>query len=116
MRYAGRRLTAVFEPRSATSRRKVFQQDYAEAFGEADQVFIAAPYDQSHIDAANQFSSAQLVADLKQGGKNAQVMDTVEAGVLEVARASGAGDVVAVLSNGGFGGFIPKLLEALKSG
>lgn len=114
MRYPGRRLVTVFEPRSATSRRKVFQKDYAEAFMEADSVFISAPYDQSRIAADDQFSSAQLVGDLEERGKRARVMETVEAGVAEVARDSVKGDVVAVLSNGGFGGFIPKLLDALK--
>src|SRR5262249_29019041 len=60
-KYAGRRLVTVFEPRSATSRRKIFQKDYAEAFGEADSVHIAVPYDQSKIQAHDQFSSDQLV-------------------------------------------------------
>ena len=91
MRYPGRRLVAVFEPRSATSRRKVFQKDYADAFMEADSIFIAAPYDQSRIAADDQFSSAQLVGDLQGHGKRAQVMDTVEEGVAQVARQSGLG-------------------------
>jgi UDP-N-acetylmuramate: L-alanyl-gamma-D-glutamyl-meso-diaminopimelate ligase len=116
MRYPGRRLVTVFEPRSATSRRKVFQKDYALAFGEADSIFIASPYDQTKIASDDQFSSAQLVGDLEERGKRARLMETVEAGVLEVARDSQKGDVVAVLSNGGFGGFIPKLLDALKQG
>jgi UDP-N-acetylmuramate: L-alanyl-gamma-D-glutamyl-meso-diaminopimelate ligase len=116
MRYPTRRLVTVFEPRSATSRRKVFQKDYALAFGEADSIFIMTPYDQSTIDSSNQFSSAELVGDLAVAGKQAKLMDTVESGVSDVARASKGGDLVAVLSNGGFGGFIPKLLEELKKG
>lgn len=113
-KYAGRRLLTVFEPRSATSRRKVFQQDYARAFGEADGVFIAVPYDTGRIDPAEVFSSDQLVSDLTSAGKSADLMATVDAGVGQVAAAARPGDVVAVLSNGGFGGFIPKLLAALK--
>jgi UDP-N-acetylmuramate: L-alanyl-gamma-D-glutamyl-meso-diaminopimelate ligase len=116
MRYPQRRVVTVFEPRSATSRRKVFQKDYAEAFGEADSVFIMVPYDQSRIDAADQFSSAELVGDLASAGKQARLMESVESGVVDVAQSSRAGDLVAVLSNGGFGGFIPKLLEELKRG
>ena len=104
---------AVFEPRSATSRRKVFQKDYSDAFSEADSIFISAPYDQSKISAEDQFSSDQLVDDLLKNGKQARLMDSVDSGVLRVAQESRAGDLVAVLSNGGFGGFIPKLLEAL---
>src|SRR6185369_6484722 len=68
-RYPGRRLVAVFEPRSATSRRKVFQKDYGQAFGEADSIFIATPFDQSKISPADQFSSQELVQDLVDAGK-----------------------------------------------
>lgn len=114
LRYPERRLVAVFEPRSATSRRKVFQQEYGVAFDEAAVTVIAAPYDQSKIDASNQFSSDQLVEDLHARGRDAHLFRTVEEGVPQVARLARSGDLVAVLSNGGFGGFIPKLLDALK--
>lgn len=112
-KYAGRRLVTVFEPRSATSRRKVFQKDYADAFGEADAIHIAVPYDQTRIKPEDQFSSDQLVSDLVNGGKQAYLFNSVEEGVADIAGKSRSGDVVAVLSNGGFGGFIPKLLELL---
>ena len=115
LRYPGKRMVAVFEPRSATSRRKVFQKDYVEAFQEADATFIAAPYDQTRIAAQDQFSSAQLVQDLIELGKSAHLMSTVEQGIVDVSKFSKDGDLVAVLSNGGFGGFIPKLLEQLRS-
>jgi UDP-N-acetylmuramate: L-alanyl-gamma-D-glutamyl-meso-diaminopimelate ligase len=114
MRYPSRRLVAVFEPRSATSRRKIFQKEYALAFAEADSIYISAPYDQTRIAADDQFSSAQLVGDLQHVGKSAQVMESVDLGVRAVAQASRSGDLVAVLSNGGFDGFIAKLLECLK--
>ncbi|MEN9723446.1 MAG: hypothetical protein RJB38_1432 [Pseudomonadota bacterium] len=114
LKYPGRRLLAVFEPRSATSRRKVFQKDYALAFSRADAIFIAQPYDLSRLSQSEQFSSDQLVQDLVHGGHMAQVMPSVDEGVAQVARFSKAGDVVAVLSNGGFGGFIPRLLEGLR--
>lgn len=114
-KYKGRRLTAVFEPRSATSRRKVFQKDYAEAFREADQTYIAVPYDQTKIKPEEQFSSDQLVADLVIAGKSAFLMNSVDEGITQVVAAAKSGDVIAVLSNGGFGGFIPKLLETLAS-
>jgi UDP-N-acetylmuramate: L-alanyl-gamma-D-glutamyl-meso-diaminopimelate ligase len=113
-KYPGKRLVAVFEPRSATSRRKVFQNDYVEAFCEADATFIAAPYDQSKIPAADQFSSEQLVADISARGKNAVLFTEVDCGASDVGKFARAQDVIAVMSNGGFGGFIPKLLDALK--
>ncbi len=113
-KYPGRRLVSVFEPRSATSRRKVFQKDYGDAFGEADGCYIAAPYDQSKIAQNDQFSSEQLVEDIQSRGRTAECFREVEEGVKRVTEASRRGDLVAVLSNGGFGGFIPKLLESLK--
>ncbi|MGK5089956.1 Mur ligase family protein [Bdellovibrionota bacterium FG-2] len=115
-RYPERRLVAVFEPRSATSRRKIFQKDYVEAFGSADQVFISSPYDQTKISESDQFSSAELVDDLRAKRVAAELMATVEEGVFAVSRQGRPGDLIAVLSNGGFGGFIPKLLGALRGG
>lgn len=112
-KYSKSRLIAVFEPRSATSRRKIFQRDYAEAFDQADGIFISVPYDQSRIAVAEQFSSQELVADLKGRKRSAAVFDSVDVGVQQVADFVEPGDVVAVLSNGGFGGFIAKLLEQI---
>ncbi|MCM0605575.1 MAG: hypothetical protein KA715_05745 [Xanthomonadaceae bacterium] len=115
-KYSGRRLVVVFEPRSATSRRKVFQKAYAESFEDMGLVFIAKPYDQSTITSNDQFSSDQLVDDINKRGVKAQVMKPVaEGGVEQVAASLKSGDVVAVLSNGGFDGFIGKLLDQLKS-
>lgn len=114
-KYVGRRITAVFEPRSATSRRKIFQQEYGQAFREADSSFIAVPYDQSKIPEVDQFSSEQLVADIQKLGKAADFFQEVDEGVQRVAYRAKKGDLIAVLSNGGFGGFIPKLLAALQA-
>lgn len=114
-KYKGKRLFTVFEPRSATSRRKVFQKEYAQAFSGADSVFIAQAFDQGKIPANEQFSSQELVADLLANHTDAQFFPDVESGISMVVSKAKPGDVVAVLSNGGFGGFIPKLLTALKS-
>lgn len=113
-RYPQKRLIAVFEPRSATSRRKVFQKEYAAAFAHAKATFISVPFDQSKISASDQFSSDQLVDDLKQSGGKAFLMQNIDDGVKEVSQFAQNGDLIAVLSNGGFGGFIAKLLDALK--
>jgi UDP-N-acetylmuramate: L-alanyl-gamma-D-glutamyl-meso-diaminopimelate ligase len=113
-KYPSRRLVTVFEPRSATSRRKVFQSEYSKAFQSADATFISVPHDQSKIASDDQFSSDQLVADLKRHGSDAHLMATVDEGVNQVAQYAKSGDLVAILSNGGFGGFIPKLLKALE--
>ena len=106
----------MFEPRSATSRRKVFQKEYSEAFDRADEVFVAVAHDQSKIPADQQFSSQELVDGLRARGRKAGFFESVEEGVNSVAISCRSGDVVAVLSNGGFGGFIPKLLERLRQG
>ena len=114
-KYPQRRLITVFEPRSATSRRKVFQNDYAQAFSQSAATFIAVPFDQSKIASSEQFSSQQLVDDLTRLGTAAYVLESVDTGVNQLAEYVQPGDLVAVLSNGGFGGFIPKLLQALRS-
>ena len=114
LKYTQHRLITVFEPRSATSRRKVFQKDYVEAFQEADQVWIAAPFDQSRIAQDQQFSSEMLVSDLAQKGQSAHLLTSVDTGVKEIAKGAAQGDLIAVLSNGGFDGFIPKLLHELE--
>ncbi len=114
LKYPGRRLIAVFEPRSATSRRKVFQKEYADAFLSCDVSRIAMPFDQSKIAAADQFSSDQLVSDIRLKGGDSGLFGAVEEGVQTVAGLAKTGDVIAVLSNGGFGGFIPKLIETLQ--
>jgi UDP-N-acetylmuramate: L-alanyl-gamma-D-glutamyl-meso-diaminopimelate ligase len=114
-KYPHRRLVTVFEPRSATSRRKVFQKDYVDAFAEADSIWIATPFDQSRIAATDQFSSQVLAEDLVKRGKVASVFPSVDEGVQGLVESSKNGDVIAVLSNGGFGGLIGKLIAALSS-
>ncbi|MFZ9595630.1 MAG: UDP-N-acetylmuramate--L-alanine ligase [Bdellovibrionia bacterium] len=114
-KYPSRRLIPIFEPRSATSRRKIFQKEYAQAFEEADLIFIASPFDQSRIVREEQFSSDALAQDLIQMGRKAWVFQEVDDGVQSVLQQVRKNDVIAVLSNGGFGGFIPKLLKALEA-
>lgn len=114
-KYASNRLIACFEPRSATSRRKVFQQAYAESFDNADQIYIAKPYDQTTIDTTQQFSTDELLDDLRGRGKRAKTLATTPAGIKELAGELRAGDVVLVMSNGGFDGLLPKLLDLIKN-
>lgn len=113
-RYPDRFLWAVFEPRSATSRRKVFQRDYVQAFQGADGICIARAFDQSKIDQAQRFSSEQLVADLIASGKTAGHFDSADAIVAHLKKSAIRGHVIVVMSNGGFDGIYRKLLEALE--
>lgn len=113
LKYPSRRLVAVFEPRSATSRRKVFQKEYTEAFDQAGAVFVAAAFDQGKIPVDQQFSSEELVSGINARGIESVCFKEVDEGVKNVSAFAKKGDLIAVLSNGGFGGFIPKLLSAL---
>jgi UDP-N-acetylmuramate: L-alanyl-gamma-D-glutamyl-meso-diaminopimelate ligase len=117
--YPGRRLVAVFEPRSNTSRRRVFQRDYAAAFEAADRVVVACvaagPLYSATGEVTELFSAEQLAADLRARGKDAVAEDGVEAIVERLAASCTPGDVVVTLSNGGFGGIWDKLLARLGS-
>lgn len=112
-RFGQRRLWAIWEPRSATSRRNTFQAEYARSFGDADKVIIARPYDQSGIPEEERLSADQLVRDLSARGLDAMTLDDADAITAYVAAAALPYDVVAVLSNGGFGGLHGKLLHRL---
>ena len=114
-RFGGRRLWAVWEPRSATSRRNVFQEAYADAFSEADRVIIAQPYDTSGIPPEERFSSDRLVQDLCSRGVAASTFDTpADIGAVLAAQAQ-PHDVIAILSNGAFGGLHTSLVKALQA-
>ncbi len=108
-----RRIWAIFEPRSASSCRRVFQDDFARAFAGADEVVLASIF-RSSLPADERLSEAQLVADLHAGGVAARHLPTVDAIVDAVAAEARDGDVIVVMSNGGFGGIHGKLLGALR--
>ena len=113
-RFGDRRMWAVWEPRSATSRRNVFQADYAAAFDTADQVVVAEPFDQSRIDESDRFSSKKLVEDLADRGVDALCLPGADEIAQTLASRAHPRDVIAVLSNGGFGGLHKKLVARLE--
>jgi UDP-N-acetylmuramate: L-alanyl-gamma-D-glutamyl-meso-diaminopimelate ligase len=116
-KYPQARLIACFEPRSATSRRKIFQQAYSESFDGADLVFVAAPYQPAGTPAAtpnaDTFSTEELLSDLAGRGKRARLLETGDKPLREFARDLKSGDVVLVMSNGGFDGLLPRLLRII---
>lgn len=112
-KYPGRRVFAVFEPRSATSRRRVFQKDYVQAFLESEEVFLAKAFDQTKIDSENRFSSEELVADLRSLGKSAEAYDGADDIVHSIQKKVHPNDLVLIMSNGGFDGIYQKMLMAL---
>jgi UDP-N-acetylmuramate: L-alanyl-gamma-D-glutamyl-meso-diaminopimelate ligase len=118
-RYPGRRLLAVFEPRTNTSRRAIFQDDYARAFDGADRALLYEVPDEPIYSATGEvselFSSARLCEALAARGIPADAFDEVDGIVACVVREARPGDVVLVMSNGGFGGIWEKLLAGLSA-
>jgi UDP-N-acetylmuramate: L-alanyl-gamma-D-glutamyl-meso-diaminopimelate ligase len=106
------RIWAVFEPRSASSCRRVFQEDFARAFAGADRVLIA-PIFRSKLPEAERLSVPQLVCDLQADGQDAAAAESIDAIVETITREHRLGDLVVLMSNGGFGGIHQKLLRAL---
>jgi UDP-N-acetylmuramate: L-alanyl-gamma-D-glutamyl-meso-diaminopimelate ligase len=118
LRYPSRRLWAVFEPRSNTCRRRIFQKPLTDALAHADQVVVGPVYTkpQDPLAAEDLFSPTELVTDLHAVGKEAhhgQSVDEICEFLTDVCR---PGDVVLVMSNGAFGGLPRKLLAALQHG
>jgi UDP-N-acetylmuramate: L-alanyl-gamma-D-glutamyl-meso-diaminopimelate ligase len=90
----------------------VFQDDFARAFGQADQVILAAVF-RSSLPEAERLDAAQLVDDLRRRGQQARHLPEIDAIVDTIVREHRPGDVVVLMSNGGFGGIHGKLLRAL---
>jgi UDP-N-acetylmuramate: L-alanyl-gamma-D-glutamyl-meso-diaminopimelate ligase len=113
-RYAGRRLWAVFEPRSNTSRRNIHQAEYGAAFEDADVVTIRVPEAHDKVPADQQLDVHAIVRQLNARGKEANALaDVAEMTKFVTARAR-PNDIILVMSNGAFGGFIPLLLKGLE--
>lgn len=107
------RLICLFEPRSATSRRKIFQKDYVRAFRASDITIIAKAYDQSKISEEERFSTEELVKDLNNSGHKALEFASTDEIVSHLKEITRKGDVILIMSNGGFDGIYKKLLEKL---
>jgi len=114
MKYNGRRVIAVFEPRSWSSRLAVFQQEYANAFVPADYVIVAGVFDTGKAtEKGDVLDTSKLIDEIAAQDKPAFAISDVDEIVKQLASEARAGDVVAIMSNGGFGGIHEKLLAAL---
>jgi UDP-N-acetylmuramate: L-alanyl-gamma-D-glutamyl-meso-diaminopimelate ligase len=113
-RYPGQKIWAIFEPRSNTSRRAVFQKDFAEALSLADEIVIAKVFMPEKVKDAPLLDEKQLVEDIRKRGKPVKGDLEVDQIVSEVMGHVKNGDVLLVMSNGGFGNIHQKLLERLK--
>jgi UDP-N-acetylmuramate: L-alanyl-gamma-D-glutamyl-meso-diaminopimelate ligase len=111
-RYREGKLYALFEPRSATACRNIHQQAYVSAFDAAD-VVLLAPLGRSQVSPDDRLDLDQLVCDLQARGKDATRFESIANLVEAVVLRTSPGDVVAVLSNGDFGGIHQLLLDGL---
>jgi UDP-N-acetylmuramate: L-alanyl-gamma-D-glutamyl-meso-diaminopimelate ligase len=113
--YPDRRLWAIFEPRSATSCRRVFQEDFARAFIDsgADEIVLPDVF-RASLPPEQRLSVEELVDAVTGGGRRARHIPTVNEIVRTVASEARQGDIVVIMSNGGFDGIHTKLLEALE--
>ena len=113
LRYPGERIWAVFEPRSNTTRRNIFQNDLVAAFADADAVVVAEVARLEQLAPEERLDPEKLIQDLKASGKNAVYLPGVDSIVAHMAGNAQGGDIICVFSNGGFGGIQGKLLERL---
>jgi UDP-N-acetylmuramate: L-alanyl-gamma-D-glutamyl-meso-diaminopimelate ligase len=113
-RYAGARLWAILEPRSNTLRRRVLQSDLAGSLAHADEVIVAAVFRSESVPENERLELPSLAAEIKQSGRRVRLLADADAIVQTIAPELRSGDVVAILSNGGFGGIYEKLPARLR--
>ena len=114
-KYSQNRLVAVFEPRSWSSRLAVFQEDYARAFESADYVVIASVFDSSKVtEKGRALDTAALIEAISKQNKPALALPGADEIVAHLIPELRSGDIVAIMSNGGFGGIHEKLLSKLE--
>jgi UDP-N-acetylmuramate: L-alanyl-gamma-D-glutamyl-meso-diaminopimelate ligase len=115
-RYQDRRLIAIFEPRSWSSRLAVFQHDYAKAFVAADYVVVANVFDSQKVtEKGRALDTEELIEAISRQGKPALALPGADEIVTHILPELREGDVVAIMSNGGFGGIHEKILAGLGS-
>jgi UDP-N-acetylmuramate: L-alanyl-gamma-D-glutamyl-meso-diaminopimelate ligase len=113
-RYPGARLWAILEPRSNTLRRRVLQNDLARSLALADEIVVAGVFRSEAIPEAERLELPALAAEIRRNGRRARLLSDADAIVQTVAPEMRGGDVVTILSNGGFGGIYEKLPARLR--
>jgi UDP-N-acetylmuramate: L-alanyl-gamma-D-glutamyl-meso-diaminopimelate ligase len=113
-RYPGARLWVILEPRSNTLRRNVLQQELAKSLTAADEVVVADVFKAEGIPEAERLDLSRLQAEILKRGRRARIVPAVDTIVETIAPELRSGDVVAILSNGGFGGIYEKLPRRLE--
>jgi len=116
IKYAREKIWAIFEPRTNTTRRNVFQEELAAAFAEADSVIVAQVARLELLAPEERLDPQKLLQQIGAGGKPAAYLPDADAIVHHLTQHAQGGDVVVVFSNGGFGGIHGKLLQRLGRG
>ena len=112
-KYAGRRILAVFEPRSYTAQRREFQNDYVKSFSGADEIILASLFHPERYTKDTAIDPLEMVRAWEGMGKGAKYLKDADAIVADLSPRLKPRDVVLIMSNGGFGGIHQKLLDAL---
>lgn len=112
-KYKGHRLVAVFEPRSYTAQRRDFQQGFEDGLAEADMIIIAGLFHPERYTKNTAISPEEMIDNLRQRGRQADYIISVDEIVSNLKGRLDSGDVVVVMSNGSFGGIHEKLMKAL---
>jgi UDP-N-acetylmuramate: L-alanyl-gamma-D-glutamyl-meso-diaminopimelate ligase len=113
-RYAGSRLWAILEPRSNTLRRRVLQSDLARSLALADEVVVAGVFRSEAVPESERLELPALAAEIQRNGRRARLLADADAIIQTLAPEMRNGDVIAILSNGGFGGIYEKLPARLR--
>jgi len=113
IKYPREKIWAVFEPRSNTTRRNVFQQEMVTSFADADAVIVAQVARLEQLAAAERLDPEKLMRDIAAAGKPTAYLPDADAIVAHLAQHALGGDIVCVFSNGGFDGIHGKLLARL---
>jgi UDP-N-acetylmuramate: L-alanyl-gamma-D-glutamyl-meso-diaminopimelate ligase len=113
IKYPREKIWAVFEPRSNTTRRNVFQNELADSFADANAVVVSEVARLEQITVEERLNPEKLMQALKAAGKDAAYLPDVDAIIAHIAKHALGGDIVCVFSNGGFGGIHGKLLARL---
>jgi UDP-N-acetylmuramate: L-alanyl-gamma-D-glutamyl-meso-diaminopimelate ligase len=112
--YPDRRIWAIFEPRSATSCRRIFHSEFVRALSKADRVILPAVF-RSTLPEGERLSAEALIEDLRTAGTDARYIPETSDIVSTVAKDARTGDLVIVMSNGGFDNIHQKILSALEA-
>jgi len=113
LKFPSQKVWAVFEPRSNTTRRNVFQSELATAFADADAVVVSQVAKLEQLKPEERLNPEQLMRDIQAAGKPTAYLADVDGIVDHLAKGTQGGDVICVFSNGGFGGIHAKLLDRL---